>query len=214
MGDIHPLPTARRPKGRPKANEAAVGSEELVRAACDLMRTTPPAAITWAAVARHAGVNPSLYQYYFKTRARLLAAAARSMMRKIDERAITALTSAGESVEERLRVLVLTLLAFYREYPFIFALVQETDQDDGVIYGEMVANVQHLEDGLVLGFDKNLRPTDSPLFIAMIIGASAFVATHPRIIRWGKGAAYHAERLDAEFADYFCDLILKGLKTR
>jgi AcrR family transcriptional regulator len=215
MGEVHNLKRPRRPKGRPKANEAAVGAEELVRATCDLMRTVPPAAITWAAVARHAGVNPSLYQYYFKTRPRLLAAAARAMIRKVEDRVVSALASAGDGFEVRLRCLVLTLMGFYREYPFIFALVQQTDQDEeGVIYGDTVKTIRQFEAFLGLGSDEGLRQTDSAFLTALIIGASAFVATNPRVIRWGKGAAYHEDRLDEEFADFFCDLVRKGLETR
>jgi AcrR family transcriptional regulator len=51
-----------------------VGPEALIRAARELLQRLPPAKVTRAEVARHAGVDPALIRYYFRDRESLLLA--------------------------------------------------------------------------------------------------------------------------------------------
>ena len=69
---VRPRRSPRRTQGRPLI-EVEVGRQALIDAASALLRTTPPARITRAAIARFAGVDPGLIRYYFGDRDGLFA---------------------------------------------------------------------------------------------------------------------------------------------
>lgn len=75
-----------RGKGRPP-DDSAVSREGLIEVTIDLLRSLPPARVTRAAVAKVAGVHPSLIGYYFGTRDNLLLAAVECLAVRMEEAA-------------------------------------------------------------------------------------------------------------------------------
>jgi AcrR family transcriptional regulator len=64
----------KRSRGRPGANDGAVGREAIVAAAYQLLEKLPPHQVPTVLIARKAGVDPALVRYYFRNRDELLFA--------------------------------------------------------------------------------------------------------------------------------------------
>lgn len=77
-----PAPAARRPRGRPRKSETSVDTRVLIVAAATIEFTAKGYDSTsMRAIARRAGVDPSLVHHYFADKADLFAAAIRSPLR-------------------------------------------------------------------------------------------------------------------------------------
>lgn len=64
----------KRSRGRPGANEGAVGREAIIAAARQLLEKLLPHKVPTLLIARKAGVDPALVRYYFSNRDELLFA--------------------------------------------------------------------------------------------------------------------------------------------
>lgn len=67
-------PRQKRSRGRPRTDQGAVGREDILTAACQLLEKLPPHQVPNVLIARKAGVDPALVRYYFGNREELLIA--------------------------------------------------------------------------------------------------------------------------------------------
>ncbi|MET0385603.1 MAG: TetR/AcrR family transcriptional regulator [Polyangiales bacterium] len=208
----------RRAQGRPNEGKNAVGPELLLKAARELLEILPPAKVTRAALARHAGVDPNLIRYYFADRDSLLLS--------VVEQIVNDTTSAERperqgTAPERLRSQVRAFLEFNTRYPFFHRLLVEeisnwkTARARQVFHrlnqSSLTLYTAILKDGAK---DKSLVAVDPALLNIALIGMSEFFLGSRYLLEdaYGKGAtpAEHAKR----YADTVVQLVVEGIRTR
>ena len=84
--------------------------DQLLKAALAALAETGIEQFTMAEVARRAEVSPALVVHYFGDRDRLIEATFRQLVERVTTRPIHALSTSGETPEERLRAFVLAHL--------------------------------------------------------------------------------------------------------
>jgi AcrR family transcriptional regulator len=210
---------ARRSIGRPQQGAPTVGRDALLERACELLRTTPPAQITRADLARHAGVDPALIRYYFKDSQTLLIAAAQSLCARFGERMALTVGQSEADPEQRIRSRIAALLDLEIEQPYFNRLMVETVITSSTPEARKLMNdlnqrgVQAyraiLDDGVSAGV---FRPVDGAyLYFAVIALCEFFVPGLPVLASATGGEA----RLDAyrdHYRDFICDLVINGLR--
>jgi len=214
-----PKALRKRAQGRPNEGKNAVGPDLLLRAARELLAKLPPAQVTRAALARHAGVDPNLIRYYFKDRDSLLLAVIDEIMNEESERAAR-VAAAGGPVE-RLRAQVRQLVDFHQRHPYFHRLLVE---EIATLKSQRARQVmQRLNQMTVKLYgaifregvkDKSLRALD-PVFVHIaVVGACEFFMSSKLLLEdaFGKGAgpADHAQR----FADTVVRFLVDGARQR
>jgi TetR/AcrR family transcriptional regulator len=209
--------TQRRARGRPNEGKNAVGSELLLKAARELLETLPPAKVTRAALARHAGVDPNLIRYYFADRDSLLLSVVEQI---IDEHvAHVADLPAQGTPPERLRSYVRAFIEFNTGHPYFHRLLVEeialwkTARARQLFHRLNQASIglyrAVLDDGAK---DKSLQAIDPTYMHIALVGMIEFFLSSRVVLEdaFGKGAlpADHAER----YADTVVQLIVDGAR--
>jgi AcrR family transcriptional regulator len=191
----------------------------LLRAARELLEKLPPAQVTRAALARHAGVDPNLIRYYFKDRDSLLLAVVDEIVN--EESKLTASYAANGNPVERLRAQIRHLVDFHQRHPYFHRLMIEEiatwksqrarqllhrlNQTMLKLYGSI------FRDGAK---EKTLRALD-PVFVHIaVVGMCEFFMSSKVLLEdaFGKGAdpADYAKR----YADTVAQLLLDGARQR
>jgi AcrR family transcriptional regulator len=215
-----PLKTTRkRAQGRPNDGKSSVGPELLLRAARELLEKLPPAQVTRAALARHAGVDPNLIRYYFKDRDSLLLAVVDEIVNEESQRA--AGYTASDSPVERLRSQIRHLVDFHQRHPYFHRLLIE---EIATWKSQRARELFHRLNQLMLKLygsifregakGKSLRKLD-PVFVHIaIIGMCEFFMSSKLLLEdaFGKGAAPsdYAKR----YADTVAQLLIDGARLR
>jgi len=209
----------KRAQGRPNEGKNSVGPDSLLRAARELLTKLPPAQVTRAALARHAGVDPNLIRYYFKDRDSLLLAVIDEIVTEESKR--SARPAAAGGPVERLRTQVRQLVDFHQRHPYFHRLLVEEIATLKTQRGRQL--MQRLNDLTVKNYgaifrdgvkDKSLRALD-PLFVHIaVVGACELFMSSKLLLEnaFGKGAAptQHARR----FADTVVQLLVDGARQR
>jgi AcrR family transcriptional regulator len=191
----------------------------LLRAARELLEKLPPAQVTRAALARHAGVDPNLIRYYFKDRDSLLLAVVDEIVN--EESKLTAGNAANGSPVERLRAQIRQLVDFHQRHPYFHRLLIEEiatwkSQRARQLFHRL--NQQMLKQyGSILREgvkQKSLRALD-PVFVHIaIVGMCEFFMSSKLLLEdaFGKGAApaNYAKR----YADTVAQLLIDGARPR
>lgn len=208
----------RRAQGRPNEGQSSVGPETLLRAARELLETLPPAKVTRAAVARHAGVDPNLIRYYFQDRDSLLLAVAE---RVVEERAQQLSGALEGTAADRLREHVRIFLEFNAAQPFFQRLLldeiatwksaraRQLFQRSNQLAIDVYAAI--IRDGVK---DKSLRSVDPALLHVAVVGMTEFVSSSRVVLEdaFGKGAT--PAELAQRYADVVTTLVVDGLRAR
>jgi TetR/AcrR family transcriptional regulator len=211
--------TRKRPQGRPNEGKNAVGPESLLRAARELLEKLPPAQVTRAALARHAGVDPNLIRYYFKDRDSLLLAVVDEIVNEESKRSARVVQT-GSPVE-RLRAQVRHLVEFHQRHPYFHRLLIE---EIATWKSQRARRLFHRINQLTLKLygtlfregakSKRLRALD-PVFVHIaVLGMSEFFMSSKVLLEdaFGKGAAPsdYAQR----YADTVVELVMHGARLR
>jgi TetR/AcrR family transcriptional regulator len=183
-----------------------------------LLKTLPPAKVTRAAVARHAGVDPNLIRYYFKDRDSLLLAVLEQV---IEERSLAAARETQGSAADNLRAHIRAFFAFNATYPFFHRLLVE---EIATLKSTRARQAFHKLNQVACGRyaellkngskDKTLRKGDAALLHIAVIGMSEFYLGSRVLLEdvFGKGTtpSDYAER----YGDMIADLVVDGLRQR
>lgn len=209
----------KRAQGRPNEGKNSVGPDLLLRAARELLEKLPPAQVTRAALARHAGVDPNLIRYYFKDRDSLLLAVVDEILN--EESKLTAGSAPNGSPTERLRAQIKRLMEFHQRHPYFQRLLSE---EIATLKSQRARQVLHRLNRLTLDLygsifrdgakEKSLRALD-PVFVHIAIAGMCelFMSSKPLLEdAFGKGAepADYAKR----YADTVAQLLLDGARSR
>lgn len=215
-----PAKRVARPQGRPADRKAAVGADALIASACDLLARFPPAAVSWARLARHADVDPKLLRYYFQDRAGALLAAARHLTAQLQSQAASA-DNAKIAPPTLLAARIRRLLSFKVRNPFYHRLITDEialsdDTASRAFFQQLsVSAVDQYRTLLNAGVtDTSLRPVNPVFLYLMIIGASEFSASAKAILAANGETEADDAKITAEYADFVCDVMLNGLVPR
>lgn len=207
-----------RPQGRPSDGQDVVGKEALIRAARTLLARLPPAKVTRAAVAREAGVDPSLIRYYFRDRASLLLAVLDEIVRC---REVLAPVEEFETAAEALRAYVRGFFAFHTENPFFHRLlIEEIAQSESPAARDAFHRLNHraiggLTDILDRGSrEATLIPADPMLLHIAIIGMCEFFFSSGVLLEDAVGPGVVPHDVAARYGDLITDMVLRGIARR
>lgn len=197
---------------------ATVGRDMLIDVTCDLLRTTQPAEISRALVARQTGVDPSLIRYYFRNRSTLLIAAAQRLTERyavmVEEATARSDGSPKSLLRERIRALV-DLLA---TYPYFHRLITEDimpsqDPDARAMFGAVTERGSTSYDAILsMGMEQGVfRNIDRTMLFTAIIGMSEFYVPGRRVIEQAGGRMLPEAEMRDAYSTFICDLILNGI---
>lgn len=208
-----------RGKGRPSNQDLTVGRDALIDKACELLSTTPPAQLTNAAVAREAGVDPSLIRYYFKTRSALLLAAfvrlTESYAGFLEEES----ANYEDTPEGQLCARVSALFRLTTTYPYYHDLIIEEiapmkDPKARKVLSDLTDDRLGMYETIVeTGIKEGrFRDIDTRLLFVAIIGMCHFFTKGSRIVK----LAMHRDEVDTtlgeEYLNVACEILLNGIR--
>lgn len=113
----------------------------LVEAACRLLETEGPGALSLRAVAREAGVSPAAPYHHFKDKSELLDAVAHEGWEKLDA-AFGAVRASGADTGHLVRELGVAYVCFAREHPALYRVMYDCSRDKA----DMPAHVHENEE--------------------------------------------------------------------
>lgn len=204
-----------RPQGRPSDSQDVVGREALIHAARRLLERMPPAKVTRAAVARQAGVDPSLIRYYFKDRASLLLAV---LDRTVGERPLRPHDVLTGSAAEALRAYVRGFFAFHTANPFFHRLlIEEIAQSESAAARDAFHRLNHmaiagLRDILEEGArDGTLNEADPVLLHVAIVGMCEFFFASGVLLEDALGKGVEPHDVADRYGELVATLVLNGI---
>jgi len=220
-----PLPTRstrtkakrKRAQGRPNDGKNAVGPEVLLKAARELLETLPPAQVTRAALARHAGVDPNLIRYYFKDRDTLLLAVVDEIVAE-EDKAIERLLSIGTPVE-RLRAQIRNFVEFHRRHPYFHRLLVEEiatwkSQRARQLFHRLNQHSIALYASIFKAGakDRTLRAVDPVLAHVAIVGMCEFFMSSGVLLEDAFGKGTRPDDVAKRYADTISQMVVEGVK--
>jgi AcrR family transcriptional regulator len=199
-----------------------VGRDMLVNVACNLLKTTQPANITRALLARETGVDPSLIRYYFRNRAALLAAAAMQITEYYAEMLEKASQRSDGSAVSRLRERVRTLINLLAEYPYFDRLITEeimpSEEPEAREMFRAVTERGTLSYDAILsqGIEQGICDPgiDRTMLFTAVIGMADFYSRGLNVIREANGAGRPEKEIREQYTEFVCDMILNGIVKR
>lgn len=209
-----------RGKGRPVGKKLSVGSDALVETTCDLLSKMPPKDVTRAAVAKAAGVDPSLIRYYFKNRSLLLLAAFERLTSEFTSLLEEELASHDSTPEGRLQARVSALFRLNAVYPHYHRLIideivpMNTPESRKVLRNLTADRVNSYRQILKDGQDEGVfREVDTGLMFIAIIGMCHFFTSGSEILKLATGVKSADKKLAAAYQKLVCEVILNGIHT-
>jgi len=213
-------PNRRRGPGRPAGSQPKEGREALLQAARELMAERGLPRLTVREVAKRAGVQPALVNYYFGGKQGMLqeltGEVAASMVESLEQG-----VAVGDGVEERLREVLRSSVDLLGKDPYGPRLVVEQ-----VFFGDesaIDASVEQsprrnletmnrlLEEGREAG---EIRDVESMFMVPMLFGSSLFFFLAAPIIRRLYGIDEITPEIARRFADHTVDVVMRGILTR
>jgi AcrR family transcriptional regulator len=210
----------RRTKGRPLGADPAARKQQIVDAAREVLRVTPPAKVTRDQVAQHASVDPKLVSYYFGDLPTLFTAVIRDIVADNLHR-FREIIGAGSSAHEVIKRRIRLLLDIHAENPYYIDLMTEfVTNSDALQAAELREAMffpfyEAMENVLVNGVAHGeLRATDRKMTHIAIIGVCQhFIAARPLFDAFIERQESRTAQLD-RYAEFAADLILYGLVPR
>ena len=213
-----PTRSTKRAQGRPtKKADSRVGREALAAAARDLLKTVPPAKVSRALIARHAGVTPALVRYYFGNKEQLMLQATIELSHELRSRSRAA-SGAGGSPSERLLAKITVLLDMVAQNKHFNQLIMEQ-----IIHGRSAkakrANEEMTQDSfselhaiMADGVRKGEMRKVDPIFLyLLLIGACEIFASGRPMLEMLMGGKGIDEDVIHGYARFVHDLLLRGL---
>lgn len=210
--------TGPRSRGRPTRTEAGDRREALLRAVRQLCAEHGTHAATVRAVARRAGVDPTLVTYYFGSRDGMLRAAIEQAAREGRERFLAA-GPPGVRAEDRLGAIITHLLGVLRADPYLPRLVVERVLGGDVrarerYVREVVAPVASAVAGIVAEGRRRgeLRDVDPRFLLQTIVGTCVFFFLAAPVSRRALGVDPSDPATVDAFARHTAELLLHGMR--
>jgi AcrR family transcriptional regulator len=211
--------TGRRP-GRPAGAKPQAGHDALLRAAREILTENGGStAITLTEVARRAGVNPAMVNYYFGGKSDLIATLIKQATDESLKRVVDIPPGKG-SPKEKLAKRVNSVVELYREYPYVSRLLKEEvfyssgsvreTYLEGFLPTALHATQKILDEGVRTG---EFRAVDPLLFWASLIGICEFFFLAFPVIEKQVGEGQPPRNVQ-EFAEYATELLLYGIVSR
>jgi AcrR family transcriptional regulator len=209
----------KRAQGRPNDGKNSVGPKSLLKAARELLAKLPPAQVTRAALARHAGVDPNLIRYYFKDRDSLLLSVVDEIIE--EESRIAARTTAGTTPVERLRAQIRHSLEFHQRHPYFHRLlIEEIATWKSQRARQLFHRLNHatidlygsiFRDGAKA---KTLRTLD-PVFVHLaVIGMCELFMSSKLLLEDALGKGAHPAKYAKRYADTVVQFLVDGARQR
>ena len=207
-----------RGKGRPGKPALTVGKDTLIDKACELLQRMPPSQITNAAVAREAGVDPSLIRYYFKTRSALLLAtfvrASEYYQQFLGEES----AKCDDTPAGQLCARVSALFRLTNTYPYYHDLIIEEiaemkDARARKVLQAITAERTGMYEALVARGvrEGQFRDIDPRLMFIAIIGMCHFFTKGSNVIKLALNSREIPGSLSRDYRALVCDLLLHGI---
>jgi len=205
-----------RAQGRPDAVDS-VGRSALLDAAIEELRSTPPQALTLAAVAARAGAHPALIRYYFGNKEGLLKEATRKLVEQAQDITRTKLES-DAPFEEKLGERLNAMIAVIRSNPHYHQLVMEKiyAEKDAAEGQRLLSQITTRGMGLTLSMlhdnaSTQLRPVDPRFLHITLIGLAQFFASSTPLLHELFGPEADFDELKDRYVAFMKDLILHGI---
>lgn len=201
--------TPARRQGRPKRADVSGGKEAIVEAARKLLKQVPPSKVTRLAVARAAGVDPSLVRYYFGDMAELLSNVVESIVATLRGRLEVSVANPGVKSADRLRQRVRILLETFVENPHFHELFVEL-----ILYREK-AGVKNLRRAITQRSLSELEKLMGEagdkrdprfVYIALFGILEYFVTAQPILEDLYPAHVIGSKKLQDEYAEFVSDL--------
>lgn len=212
--------TRGRRVGRPTPGGGLnVGREAIITRACDLLTRMRPSQVTRAALAREAGVDPSLIRYYFRNRSTLLLGAVERLTAQF--LAMVEKDSPSAAPDELLTARVKSLLRLTFNNPNFHQLI--VDEVASMHTPAARALLRGLTDRGLSAYgsivqsgaaDGSMRAVDPRFLFIAIIGMTHFFVSGAPIVRLVVGEGGDDEVLVERYGEFLCDLLLRGLAPR
>ncbi len=211
-----PAAKVRRTRGRPRNTHGAVGRDAIVAAAGELLQKLQPHKATISSIARHAGVDPALVRYYFKSREELLLAVVEGYLANWD----FALPAPAAGPAARLEALVGNMVDFALQHRSMQRLM--IDECAPAKSAEVRRRVRELNAGALHRYALMLHgegatkvSATDPLFMHLaIIGISEFFAASLPMVLPTLPEGMDAAELTRRYKQFASRLVLDGLRTR
>ncbi|MGY6156204.1 TetR/AcrR family transcriptional regulator [Paraburkholderia graminis] len=203
-----------RAKGRP-APESGVGSDGILDATIELLRTHAPESLTVTEIAGHASVDPALIRYYFGGKDGLYTEVVSRLMAERQD-THRALMSLQGTTEARLKRRIDTAIAQQEKHPNFHRLVVErlfeADTPKAREALEMTAarGLALTVDLLHSGGDNRLRTVDPRFLNVAIIGMCEFFVSARPLVEALCGRPVDRDLVDS-YVDFVVDLLMNGL---
>jgi TetR/AcrR family transcriptional regulator len=202
----------KRGPGRPRGTREAVGRDAIVAAARKLLEKRPPHEVTFALIARKAGVDPALVRYYFADRELLMLAAIESLLKDSDPRG-----PATAPPADQLGAYLSNILEFSRRNRYMQRLMIEGGA--AARSAKVRARVRELNADAVRYLSDLLRlesgrPGDAPLDAMFLIGMCEFFAAAQPMIAPLAPRRMSPGTLARRYEAFLRELLLDGLRAR
>lgn len=211
----------KRAQGRPNDGKSSVGPASLLKAARELLEKLPPAQVTRAALARHAGVDPNLIRYYFKDRDSLLLSVVDEIIEEESKIAARGRATTGSTPAERLRAQIRHSLEFHQRHPYFHRLlIEEIATWKSQRARQLFHRLNHatvdlygsiFRDGAKA---KTLRTLD-PVFVHLaVIGMCEFFMSSKLLLEDALGKGASPTKYAKRYADTVVQLLVDGARQR
>jgi TetR/AcrR family transcriptional regulator len=190
----------------------------LIRATRELLAIMPPAKVTRAAVARHAGADPALIRYYFSDRSSLLLAVVRELIVDHDEpkKALE-----RRPAPERLRAHLQSFFEFNAKYPFFHRLLVEEiatseSKEARALFHRFNQLAIETHDAILKAGarDKSLRRIDPALLHIAVVGMCEFFLASRVLLQDTFGSKAGPQRFAKRYAQLITDMVVDGIRPR
>lgn len=205
--------------GLARSGKEGSAKERLLLALSDLLADRDTLDFSLSEVAKRAGLNHGLVNYYFGGKEGLLRAllehAASTALGSL-ERLVCANLDGMTKIELHIR----GVLSVYHRYPYINRLINGlqggSDENARQLSAIFILPLRRHQAALLAQAEREgaIRPTDPNLFYFSVIGACDFLFQSRRTLPHVLGADRVSEELKNDYADHLVRLVMEGLRPR
>jgi len=210
----------KRGPGRPAGERGGEGQEALLEAARSLLAERGLPRVTVREVARRAGVQPALVNYYFGGKEGLLQAVVARVAGQLLAGVAEGAAVEG-SVEERMRALVRAVVAVWAREPYAPRLVMDQvlfgDEDtlDAFVDGYARPNLDTIKRLLETGVESGeIQPVEPLFLVPSLIGSCLFFFLAERVVARLFDLEEVTPELGEQLADHVVDFLFHGISSR
>ena len=209
-----------RKPGRPRSSDGLEARQALLKAAREVMSEQGQSGLTVREVARRAGVQAPLVNYYFGDRSGLLVAALEQLAEELGAQTQEAVASGAppqEQLHRLIRNFAQTAGSERESLRLLFERVIFADDEVTDRFVERFArpNIQALMSAIAKGVsDGDFRELDMKYFGPNLMGAVLFFFIAAPITRRVFGLNEITPEIIEDFASQTADLLLNGISKR